>query len=148
MKCLGIIKVKNKQGKQRTRVCGEKLSEHDIFCHSCGYPTNALSTELSARKSFTETWQIFKGIKSNSYMFAILMIIILGLSIYLAILTSNNYLYNNLVLLVMVPFLVLPMAGKEGFTKSFLTVGTYLKNLKYYPAFFLFVLINVLYFFH
>jgi len=146
MKCSGIVKEKNKLGKQVTRICSEKLDDHEIFCHVCGRPTSALSTDLSARISIKETWKSFNKVRKNSYLFAIVMVILLAITIYLSVLTSNNYLYNNLVLLIMTPLLLLPLSGKDDLTVEQLTPGSYFRKIKNYPVFFVFVLINILYF--
>ena len=153
MKCKGKIKEKNRFGKMIKRTCGEKLSEHAIFCHVCGEPTNALSAPLSSKANWKETWIEFKGRKSKFYPFAIFIILtaflLVGLSVYFGSgnFFDNNYLFINLFLLITVPLVLIPLSFKKENYSNYFTIKLFFLNLKHYPKFFLFTLINILYFF-
>ncbi len=153
MKCKGKIKEKNRFGKVIKRTCGEKLSEHAIFCHVCGEPTGALSHSLSCKANWRETWNEFKNRKAKFFPFAIFIILtaflLVGLSVYFGSVNyfNNNYFFINLFLLVTVPLVLIPLSFKKESYSNYFTIKQYFTNLKYYFKFFLFTLINILYFF-
>lgn len=147
MKCKGTIIEKKTFGKKAARSCNSRLAEHQIFCHVCGKATKALSTDLSAKQNRKEIWQEFKEIKSNYYPFAIFMILavfsFIGASV---VLGTRHFLYNNLALLFIVPLALIPFSFEENFIQKQFTIGMFFKHLKYYPKYFIFVLINILWF--
>jgi len=155
MKCKGMKKEKTKNGKKIEVKCNTELDQHAIFCHVCGEPTGALSGPLSAKKNYKEVWNKFNANKSKYYPFAIFIILTSFLLIYLGVFFSDNlaesfkvdhYIFTNLMLLILVPFTLIPFSFEENFLKKPFTISMYLKGLKYYPQFFLLVLVNILYF--
>lgn len=147
MKCKGTIIEKKTLGRKAERLCNTELAEHQIFCHVCGTAGKALSTGLSARQNRLEAWREFKAVKSKYYAFAIFMILavfsLIGLSV---IWGARHFLYNNLALLFIVPLALIPFSFEENFLQNHFTIGMYFKHLKYYPKFFLFVFINIIWF--
>jgi len=147
MKCKGKIKGKTKNGRTEMRVCNYELSEHDIFCPKCGEPTKALSGPLSAKENWKIAWQEFKPIKGKYLPFSIFIILtaflLTGLAVYF---TNGKYWLQNAVLLFIVPLTLIPLSFESDFLTRPFTVGDYFKSLKHYPKYFLFVLINIIYF--
>ncbi|RLC50790.1 MAG: hypothetical protein DRH89_03880 [Candidatus Cloacimonadota bacterium] len=147
MKCKGTLFEKKTFGKKAARMCNAQLAEHQIYCNKCGTATKALSTGLSAKQNRTEAWQQFKEIKSKYYPFAIFMILavfsFIGASV---VLGTRHFLYNNLALLFIVPLALIPFSFEKDFINYPFTIGMFFKHLKHYPKYFLFVLINILWF--
>ena len=155
MKCKGKIKEKTRSGRTIEKNCTAKLDEHAIFCSECGEPTDALSGPLSAKKNYQEAWKEFKQIKTKFYPFSIFMIFTAFLLILLSVLFSrslaesfniDHYLFVNLVLLILVPFVLVPFSFEPGFLKEHFTISGYFKELKNYPKFFMLTLVYILYF--
>jgi hypothetical protein len=148
MRCKGNIVEKNFWGKTRQYACNEQLAEHQIFCHKCGTSTKALNTDLSFSQNRRETWAEFTKIKAKYYTFAIFLIVIvfslLGLSI---IYGSKYYWYNNLALLFIIPFALIPFSFPPDFMKSPFKIKFFFSHLKYYPIFWFFTLMNILFYF-
>ena len=147
MKCSGIIKEKNKQGKIVYRNCNEKLDEHAIFCPRCGKATEALSSELGSIWNFKQTWQEFLPRKSSYLglgLFLLLVVYIpLGVVVYF---TRTDYWLSNLLLLFTVPFSLIPFSFSTEDFKTGFSIGNYFRSLKHYFKYWLFVLINIIYF--
>lgn len=147
MKCKGTIIEKKTFGKTKKWSCDAKLATHQIFCHQCGTPTNALATGLSFKQNRQQAWQKFKETKSKYYPFAIFMIIAVFSWIFASVIYgTRHFLYNNLVLLFVSPLALIPFSFEENFTKTPFTIGKYFKHLKYYPRYWLFSLIGILWF--
>lgn len=147
MKCKGKSKQKNKFGRLVEVTCNTDLDEHDIFCHKCGEPTGALSGDLSAKLNIKQSWEVFKNNKAKFFPFSIFIVLTAFLLMVLAIYFSNNkYFLNNVLLLIVVPFVLIPFSFEEDFINNFFTIRKYFRNLKYYPKFFIFTLINILFF--
>ena len=147
MKCKGKFKERTKGGNLVTRTCNEKIEEHQIFCHKCGEPTDALSGPLSAKENLKQVWSEFKPVKAKFYPFSIFIILtaflLIGLAVYF---TRGNYFQTNLALLFIVPFALIPLSFDENFISNHFTINMFFSKLKYYPIFFLFTLINIVYF--
>jgi len=144
-----------KNGRKVDEKCGAELDEHAIFCDVCGKSTNALSTGLSAKENFKSVWNEFKELKEKYYSFSIFITLTAFLSIILGIIFRlklaeavhlSPYFFTNLMLLFLVPFTLIPFAMKKDFLVNHFTIKSYIENLKYYPHFFLLVLMNILYF--
>ncbi|MBN1327514.1 MAG: zinc ribbon domain-containing protein [Candidatus Cloacimonetes bacterium] len=147
MQCKGEILEKNKLGNKVNRTCNEKLKEHAIFCPVCGTPTAALKTDLSALQNLRQGWDEFRMIIGRIFPFSIFMAIIaLGLPVLALYLGSGDYFRTNLFLLLTVPFALVFFTLVDQFQAGSFQIGMYVKNLKYYPAFFLFTMINILYY--
>jgi hypothetical protein len=144
MRCKGRIKVKGPDGKKRNKLCNNKLDRHAIFCPVCGEPTGALKNELSARKNWQQSWQKVKANLAKYLPFAIFFIftaiLINAAALYV---TWGNYWLLNLAMLFTVPLLLIPLA----ITNYEFTIANYLKKLRFYHQYWLFVLINITYFF-
>ena len=156
MKCNGTIVTKNKNGKKILQKCNYQLSEYDIFCPKCGTPTNALSTKLSAKMNIKEVWYKYSPQKGKYFAFSIFMLFTAFLLIFLSYLLKeqvadllhiNVYFAENILYLFTIPLALIPFASKEDFIKNPLKISSFIKNLKYYPLMWFFVLINILYFF-
>jgi hypothetical protein len=147
MKCKGMIKEKNKQGKEVVKPCSAEIDKFAIFCPVCGEPTPALSTDLSAKKNIKEAWNEFFPQKQSYLRFSIFIILtgflFTGLAVYY---THDNYWLSNGLFLFLVPLLLIPFALPENFILNPLTIKNYLSALKYYPKFWIFTLVNFLYF--
>lgn len=155
MKCKGMRKEKTKNGRKIDVRCNTELDKHAIFCKKCGHPTDALSGHLSAKMNYKEVWKKFKPIKSQYYSFSIFIILTSFLLIGLGIFFSkdlaesfkiDHYIFTNLMLLILIPFTLIPFAFKENFTDNPFKIAMYFQALKYYPRFFLLVFVNILYF--
>ncbi|MDD2332745.1 MAG: hypothetical protein PHI68_08875 [Candidatus Cloacimonetes bacterium] len=60
----------------RCKKCNARIADHDIWCVNCGTMTDAVNQELSAIKSFNQTWQNMSGKTSanaSSAGFAVLL---------------------------------------------------------------------------
>ncbi|MCD4817489.1 MAG: hypothetical protein K8S23_02210 [Candidatus Cloacimonetes bacterium] len=147
MKCKGKIIEKNKMGKNVEKLCNENINIHDMFCSRCGTATSALSNSLSAKKNFQFVYDRFKQIESQYYAFGILLFftgfVFLALALYFS---QGNYWLTNGLLLFVVPILFLPFASEENFIENPLTISSFLSSFKYYPHFWLFTLINIVFF--
>jgi len=155
MKCNGMRKEKTKNGRKIDVRCNAELDEHALFCKVCGQPTGALSGPLSAKINYEEVWKKFKPTKSQYYSFSIFIVLtsflLIGLGIFFSIdlaesFKIDHYLFTNLMLLFLVPFTLIPFGFEENFTNKPFKIAMYFKALKYYPTFFLLVLVNILYF--
>jgi len=155
MKCNGMRKEKTKNGRKIDVKCNNELDKHALFCNVCGQPTGALSGKLSAKLNHNEVWEKFKPIKSQYYSFSIFIILtsflLIGLGIYFRMELAesfklDHYVFTNLMLLILVPFTLIPFGFKENFTDEPFRISMYFQALKNYPKFFLFVLVNILYF--
>lgn len=155
MKCKGKIKTVNSSGKVIYKKCNADLDEHAIFCDTCGEPTDALSTGLSAKKNFCESWNEFRIVKSRFYPFSIFILLTAFLLIILALFVSdeiamavplNEYMITNILLLFLVPLALIPFAMEANFLHNPLTISQYFKALKYYPKYFMLTLYTILFF--
>ncbi|HPR17281.1 MAG TPA: hypothetical protein PLD62_03460 [Candidatus Cloacimonadota bacterium] len=147
MKCKGTIIEKTDRGRSRKLPCDARLGEHQIFCDKCGTPTNALATGLSYAQNRRQVWQSFKEVKSGYYPFAIFMIIcVFSFLVASVIFGTRNYWYNNLALLFIAPLALIPFSFEPDFMANPFTIGDFFRHLKYYPQYFLFVLINIVWF--
>jgi len=155
MKCSGMKKEKTKKGRKIEVKCNTELDKHAIFCKVCGQPTGALSGPLSAKLNFQNVWDKFKSAKSQYYSFSIFMVLtsflLIGLGIFFSkdlaeSIKISHYLFTNLMLLILVPFTLIPFSFEEKFIEYPFKTSMYFNSLKYYPKFFLFVLVNILYF--
>jgi hypothetical protein len=148
MKCKGRIKNKNSSGLKQGKLCNAVIDDHAIFCPVCGTPTDALKTALSARKVFREVWaeQRNEAMKF-SVTGILLMVLTLALLYSVFFLTAELYYITNLILLLVVPFLIIPFVFRWEEGKVDLSLGSYLSALKYYPPSWLFMLLNIFYYF-
>ncbi|MCF7857712.1 MAG: hypothetical protein K9N07_00095 [Candidatus Cloacimonetes bacterium] len=155
MKCKGLKSQKTKGGKKIDVKCNTELDQNAIFCKVCGQPTGALSGPLSARVNYQKVWKKFKTIKSQDYPFSIFMILTSFLLLALGIIFRSDlaesfkldqYLFTNVMLLILVPLVLIPFGFNEKFTEHPFKISFYLQALKFYPKYFLLVLLSILYF--
>ncbi len=155
MKCNGMRKEKTKNGRKIDVRCNTELDKNAIFCKVCGQSTGALSGPLSAKVNYQEVWGKFKPIKSQYYSFSIFIVLtsflLIGLGIFFSkdlaeSLKIDHYLFINLMLLILVPLTLVPFSFQENFIEYPFKISMYFNSLKYYPKFFLLVLVNILYF--
>lgn len=156
MKCKNLVKEKTNNGRTIERKCNNELSEKDIFCDVCGQATVALKTGLNAKVNFNEIRQEAKTVRSNYYKFNLFILIGIILPIAAVIVFQKSlaeffgidlYLFQNLSMLFLVPFILIPFSFEAGFSKAAFTVKNYFVGLKHYPTFFLFTAISILFFF-
>lgn len=78
---------------------------------------------------------------------AIFMLVLVYIPIMLAVyFTQGRYWLNNGILLLLVPLALVPFAfSKESYAGGF-TILQFIRGLRYYPAYFLFVLVSLLFF--
>jgi len=128
--------------------CETKLNSDQIYCYECGEPTAILKNNLSASKSVKRIWQDYQEIKSHNYLFAIFYFFVLLVPlIFLVQFTYHNYYLQNLLLLFFLPLLFIPFSIVAGKENKYLTIKSYFYNLRHYPKYFLFILLNIVYFF-
>jgi hypothetical protein len=128
--------------------CYKELQSDDLFCHECGEPTKVLKKDLSASRNWRETWADFKDRKGENYPFAIFFVFVILVPLFLIIIfLRESYLITNLALLLFLPLAFVPFAVPIMGERMPITIGKYLRNLKHYPKLFLFVLVNIVYFF-
>ncbi len=142
MKCKGINKSETRKlGK--TQYCNTDLHPHQIYCHVCGEPTPALKTDLSAAQNFSQSWQTHKNKYPQKFGLGLLLTLVVYFPIAIIVfLFRGNYWMTNLALLFIVPLAMIPFAQKND-----LTIKKFLSCLKYYPHYWLFVLLAEIYFF-
>ena len=128
--------------------CDTKLDGNQIYCHECGEPTSVLKHDLSAKQIIQNTWNSYMSNKGQNYSFAIFYFFVLLVPLAIIVYhTHTNYYLHNLILLLFLPLLLIPMAIKSNKGQDALTIPAYFANLKSYPVMFLFVLLNIVYFF-
>jgi hypothetical protein len=142
----------------RCKHCNEKIKDHDFWCIYCGHATGIVKTYLTAKQAIREEWEAFTLSKSKSYVFAILnallLLTLLGGAYWfslndtlLPISHFAKYLLNNLVYLFILPLLLTPFQLATKYPNQGWGISDYFKSLKEYPRFFVFVLLNIIYFF-
>jgi hypothetical protein len=128
--------------------CYKELEPNQLFCQECGEPTQVLVEELSAKRNWQETWGDFKNRKGENYPFAIFYVFALLLPLFLVTtFLLDSYFLTNMFLLIYLPLLFIPLAIPIMEERRAVTIRSYFGNLKHYPRLFLFVLINLVYFF-
>ncbi len=127
--------------------CNVSLDKQQIYCYECGEPTGALRGDLSARQTIKEVWSAYSLVKSENYSFAIFYFFALfvPLAVILAA-TINNYYLHNLALLFYLPLMFIPFSMDNEDSGRY-TVKGYFANLNYYFKYFIFIFLNILFFF-
>jgi hypothetical protein len=148
MKCKGIIKDKKNTSNKKPKICNAVIDDHAIFCPYCGTPTQALKNELSAQKVFREGIKDFRSTSLKFTVTGIFLMIITLITLYLVFfVTAKLYYVNNLVILFLVPFLLIPFGFNWKSDNMRLSFRNYLAGLKNYPRLWLFILMNLIYYF-
>ncbi|MCB5259448.1 MAG: hypothetical protein LHW48_03105 [Candidatus Cloacimonetes bacterium] len=143
----------------RCKKCNAKLAEHDLWCVSCGAQSPIVKTELSAIKSLKNTRHNLKN-KISELVPATGFCIILGI-IPIAMLAwmFHNYIHTDgtLQLLlsmivkcvlysIFLPFIFLPFSVISSSSNYELKFKDLIHNLHAYFRYFIFGLLNALYF--
>jgi hypothetical protein len=147
MKCKGELKVKAGLGKTRKMRCTQTLDEHAIFCPVCGTETAALKTGLNGTKAFKAVWaqrtEIFRAWFPFSLVFGLIIGALIGASL---VLGHQHYWLNNLFLLFVVPFALVPLTFSQD-ASSRPGFAAFFAGLRYYPVLWAFTLVNIVFFF-
>ncbi len=145
----------------RCKYCNARLAVHDIWCMQCGKQTPVIKNELYAMKSFSETWNAYKG-KMTSSLPGAAFALILGL-IPIAVLiwlfssiiqlesdTAARMLLNLLIKSVafslFIPFVLIAFKPICQHNEYHLKLSEMFAALRVYPRYFLWTLINALFF--
>jgi len=148
MKCKGRIKNKNSSGSKPGKLCNAVIDDHAIFCPYCGTATQALKNELSALKVFKEGIKEFSSTSLKFTVTGIFLMIMTIVTLYLVFfVTAKLYYINNLIILFLIPFLLIPFGFDWKSAKMSLSFRNYLSGLKNYPRLWLFTLMNIVYYF-
>ena len=141
----------------RCKKCNTRLGSHDLWCMSCGIQSPVVKTDLAALKSLKNTRKELKG-KTSSMVPAMGFSIILGV-IPIAILVwifasfinneSNtigqlmiNLSLKSVLISLFVPMLLLPFSVIGNQRDYSLKLKDLLINMKHYPKYLLFTLVN------
>lgn len=128
--------------------CLKDLEANQLFCTDCGEPTRKLTEDLSAKRNWQQAWADYKNRKGENYPFAIFFFFLVLLpTLYVAFFVTDSYYISNLFFLIFLPLVFIPFTIPVVKENTAITIKRYIHNLRYYPRVFLFVLINVLYFF-
>lgn len=141
----------------RCKKCNTRLGSHDLWCMSCGTQSPVIKTDLSALKSLKNTREQLKG-KTSSMVPAMGFSIILGaIPIAIMIWIFVNFINNesntigqlmlnlslkSLLISIFVPMLLLPFSVISNQQDYSLKLKDLLANMKYYPKYLLFTLVN------
>lgn len=138
------MKDKRRKEERNTRCkCGNELHSHQIFCQLCGQPTNALKTELSARVNIKAAYKRHKENYAETFPLGLFLTLAVYLPIAVIVyLFWNDYWLTNLILLYYIPFALVPFAMGDDFS-----LKNYFSALKFYPYYWNFTLLGVIYFF-
>lgn len=143
----------------RCKKCNSRLADHDLWCVECGTQTSVIKTELSALKSMKKSRE---GIRSNvsAMVPAIGFSIITGaipialltwiFSRYVEYSTSVQMLLNlglkSVLYSIFMPMLLLPFVSVCATDGYKIQLKDLLSSFRKYPKYFVFSLINALYF--
>jgi len=148
MRCKGLLKEKNSSSRNKGKLCNANIDDHAIFCPVCGTPTPALNNELSAKKVFKLVYaDTRERVKKFTSLGLLLMILSLTLLFLVFFVTDNMYLINNMIILFILPFLLIPLGFSWSKKTTDLSLQNYFKHLIIYPQLWVFTLINILYYF-
>jgi len=129
--------------------CRSKTDDNDVYCLSCGIPLDKYKQQFNLKKIIKQTNDSAKSQKHTYFIYNIVLGILLTTSIIitkLSILTDNyvmNYIIQNILIILLVPFFMLQLVNIDN------KHNVLLRNevLKYYPRFFLFSFYTAIYFF-
>ena len=125
--------------------CKKKLTTTDVYCQNCGIPADNFKSHFSILNLIKQANSNSKAQKSYFYFEIIVPAILILIAIYLAnwkVINDNyvfNYCFLNIALVVLIPFMMLPMA-------SLWRSGDRRYVTKYYPQLVFFTFIVALYF--
>ncbi len=124
--------------------CSSSLEQNAIFCPSCGWQTEFIRENLSAKLVLKGAWQDYKGVRGKNYPFAIFFVLLIMVPVGLAaFFTRDNYWINNLAMLLLAPLAMVPLT----FEGSQYSVKQYFTQLKNYPKLLGISFFTVLFFF-
>lgn len=152
--------------------CDTSLDNTQIYCYECGEPTDVLKNDLSAFKTIKSVWESYSPGKSRNFSFSIFYFFVLLVPLFLLVFNNHNiyrlvsslisrlqipvpgilsghglYLLTNLLLLIFLPLLFIPFSFQSEGGKGSFKIDGYFSRLNDYPMYFLFILLNVVYFF-
>ncbi len=128
--------------------CRKNIDTNAIFCEHCGKATDLLDKDLAYSFAKQKVNNELNDKKSHYFQVAILLFFFPFLAIIASVYFLHaNYLWLNISMLVLIPFLLIPFSNKGGLLNQKYRPKHYFRDLKNYPKFFVFVLLNVLYFF-
>ncbi len=145
----------------RCKYCNARLAVHDIWCMQCGKQTPVIKNELYSMKSFSETWKAYKSKMSSSLPgagFAIILgLIPIAVLIWLfsgiiqlecntATQMLLNLLIKSLAFSLFIPFILIAFNPICKHNDYHLKLSEMFSALRSYPRYFLWTLINALYF--
>jgi hypothetical protein len=124
--------------------CKKVIEDDAVWCRECGTETGVVAERYSAAGTLREDWTTLRS--TRSYPFAIFYVLaILAPITVAAILTGHHYWLNNLVMLPLVPFALIPFAIPLG--NGRITIGDFTSHLRTYPRYLALTLIAEVYFF-
>ncbi len=145
----------------RCKYCNARLASHDLWCVDCGRQSPAVKNELSALNSLAATYKEQKKVFSSSvpgFAFAVILglipiCVILNLFHSIISLDNNtitgtfiNHLVKAIAFSVFVPFILISFKPVCKHDKYQLSLSEMFSALREYPRYFIFSLINALFF--
>ncbi len=143
----------------RCKKCNARLAEHDLWCVFCGMVSPVIHTELSSMSSMKRTRKALKA-KYSEMVPATGFSIIMGvIPIAVLIWVFHNYIHTDgtsqflltlmakaLLFSLVAPFMLLPFSRISASDCYELKLSAILAQLKHYPRYFVFSLINAIFF--
>lgn len=145
----------------RCKHCNAKLASHDVWCVECGKQTDAVNNELSAMKSFKDTYTKFMPVKAQSIPGAAFLLICGVIPLIMLIWLFSGYisLENNtamkmimnliiksISLSAFIPLVLIAFSAIGKHSEYHLSFGDVIASLSNYPKYLVFTLISALYY--
>jgi hypothetical protein len=142
----------------RCKHCNERVKDTDFWCDYCGHPTGLVKNEFAANHMLGLSWKKFSPLAGKNYAFgivsALLFLILVGGAYWFSINDSLlpvspfiKYVLDNLVYLLVLPIFLSPFMLVVQHPDRGWSISDFFRSQKMYPRFFVFVLLNILYFF-
>jgi len=126
--------------------CKIKLSNTDVYCGSCGVPTESFRKQFNVKSVLSESRAAMKAEKNKNATYSLFVSLLLLMSIYITtfqVITESywiNYLLTNVLCVLIIPFLLLSFNVVKHENIIF-------NVIKYYPKMLLLVSLVAFYFF-
>ena len=145
----------------RCKYCNARLAIHDIWCMQCGRHTSALKNELFSIKSLSDTYRAYKVNMSSSLPGAAVAVILglipvavlIWMFSSIIVLESNttlqlllNLLIKSIVFSIFIPFMLIAFNPICKHNDYHLNLSEMFTALRCYPRYFLWTLINAVFF--
>ncbi|MEN6445774.1 MAG: hypothetical protein ABFC98_06990 [Candidatus Cloacimonas sp.] len=145
----------------RCRYCNAHLAIHDVWCMQCGRHTSVLKNDLYSMKSLSDTYKAFKKQMAASMpgaAFAVILglipvAVLIWLFNSIVVLESNttgqfllNLLIKAVTFSVFIPFMLISFEAICKHKEYHLKLSEMFTALHSYPRYFLWTLINAIYF--